>query len=85
VCGFTAGGSGTVSTEAIAISAPRTQVRYGFDFIPACAPNINPAAQRQCRCVHRPCVHKPRYWGAKRAWKSANRSRLLTYSPIYAF
>jgi len=32
-CGFTAGGSGTVSTEAITINAPRTQIVYDFDFI----------------------------------------------------
>ena len=30
-----------VSTEAITINAPRTQIMPDFDFIPACAPNIN--------------------------------------------
>jgi hypothetical protein len=34
-CGFTAGGSGTVSTEAITINAPRTQIVH-FDFISLC-------------------------------------------------
>ena len=38
VCGFTAGGSGTASSEAITMNAPRTQTMYDFDFIPACAP-----------------------------------------------
>ena len=41
VCGFTAGGSGMASSEAITINAPRTQIMHDFDFIPACAPNIN--------------------------------------------
>jgi hypothetical protein len=36
VRGFTFGGSGTASTEAIAISAPRTHTMGEFDFIPAC-------------------------------------------------
>jgi len=36
VRGFTAGGSGTVSTEAIASNRPRTQIVHDFDFIPAC-------------------------------------------------
>ena len=34
--GFTAGGSGTVSTEAIASNKPRTQIKHDLDFIPAC-------------------------------------------------
>jgi hypothetical protein len=34
--GFTAGGSGTVSTEAIASNRPRTQIMHDLDFIPAC-------------------------------------------------
>ena len=41
MCGFTAGGSGIVSTEAIASNAPRTQIMPDFDLIPTCAPNIN--------------------------------------------
>jgi len=36
VRGFTAGGSGTVSTEAIASNRPRTQIMHDRDFIPAC-------------------------------------------------
>jgi hypothetical protein len=36
VRGFTAGGSGTVSTEAMASNRPRTQIVHDFDFIPAC-------------------------------------------------
>ena len=38
---FTAGGSGTVSTEAIAKKRPRTQIMHGFDFIPALHQDIN--------------------------------------------
>jgi hypothetical protein len=38
VCGFTAGGSGTASSEAITMNAPRTQTMYDFDLIPACVP-----------------------------------------------
>ena len=41
VRGFTAGGSGTASNEASIINAPRTQIVHDFDFIPACAPNLN--------------------------------------------
>jgi hypothetical protein len=33
VCEFTAGGSGMVSTEAITIKAPRTQIMHDFNFI----------------------------------------------------
>ena len=40
VCGFTAGGSGMVSTEAIPINRPRNQITHAFDFIPA-SPDIN--------------------------------------------
>jgi len=40
VRGFTAGGSGTVSTEAIASNRPRTQIMPDLDFIPA-SPSIN--------------------------------------------
>jgi hypothetical protein len=40
VRGFTAGGSGTVSTEAIASNSPRTQIMPDLDFIPA-SPSIN--------------------------------------------
>lgn len=29
------------SSEAITINAPRTQIVHDFDFIPACAPNVN--------------------------------------------
>jgi hypothetical protein len=36
VRGFTADGSGTVSTEAIATNRPRTQIMHDLDFIPAC-------------------------------------------------
>jgi hypothetical protein len=32
---FTAGGSGTASTEAIASNRPRTQIMHDLDFIPA--------------------------------------------------
>jgi hypothetical protein len=41
--GFTAGGSGMVSTEAIASNRPRTQIMHDLDFIPACTriPNDN--------------------------------------------
>jgi hypothetical protein len=44
VRGFTAGGSGTVSTEAIASNRPRTQIMHDRDFIPACTQvsNDNP-------------------------------------------
>lgn len=35
VRGFTAGGSGTVSTEAIASNSPRTQIMHELNFIPA--------------------------------------------------
>jgi hypothetical protein len=38
---FTAGGSGTVSTEAIAKKKPRIQTMHGFDFIPALHQDIN--------------------------------------------
>ncbi len=41
VCGFTAGGSGTASSEAITINAPKNQIVHDFDFIPACAPDVN--------------------------------------------
>jgi hypothetical protein len=41
VSGFTAGGSGMVSTEAITINTPRTQIMHDLDFIPACVPNVN--------------------------------------------
>jgi hypothetical protein len=34
VCGFTAGGSGMVSTEAIPINRPRNQIAHAFDLIP---------------------------------------------------
>ncbi len=34
LCGFTAGGSGTVSTAATAKTAPRIQRRYGLVFMP---------------------------------------------------
>jgi len=30
-----------VSSEAITMNAPRTQIVHDFDFIPACAPNVN--------------------------------------------
>src|SRR6266850_1718945 len=40
-CGFTAGGSGTVSSEAITISAPSTHTVHEIDFIPTRAPNVN--------------------------------------------
>jgi hypothetical protein len=33
--GFTAGGSGAASTEAIANNRPRTQIKHDLDFIPA--------------------------------------------------
>jgi hypothetical protein len=38
---FTAGGSGTVSTEAIAKKRPRIQIMHGFDLIPALHRDIN--------------------------------------------
>jgi hypothetical protein len=38
---LTAGGSGTVSTEAIAKKRPRTQIMHAFDFIPALHQDIN--------------------------------------------
>jgi hypothetical protein len=38
VRGFTAGGSGMVSTETITINRPRTQIMHDFDFIPALCP-----------------------------------------------
>jgi hypothetical protein len=41
LCGFTAGGSGTASSEAITITAPRTAAMHNFDFIPAWAPKVN--------------------------------------------
>jgi hypothetical protein len=36
VRGLTAGGSGTVSTEATASNRPRSQIMHELDFIPAC-------------------------------------------------
>jgi hypothetical protein len=41
VRGFTPGGSGTASTEAIAISAPRTHTMGEFDFPPVTGEQSN--------------------------------------------
>ncbi len=41
MCGFTAGGSGTLSIEATTINAPRTQIMHDFDFMLAYAPIFN--------------------------------------------
>jgi hypothetical protein len=41
VCGFTAGGSGVASREAITINAPSTHIVHETNFIPACAPHVN--------------------------------------------
>jgi hypothetical protein len=40
-CGDTAGGSGTVSSEAITIRAASTHIVHEIDFIAACVPNVN--------------------------------------------
>ena len=46
--GFTAGGSGTVSTEAIASNRPRTQMMHDLDFIPA-RTRVSMITDFQCR------------------------------------
>jgi hypothetical protein len=41
VCGLTAGGSGTASSEAITMNAPRTQTMHELDFIPVLRTHID--------------------------------------------
>jgi hypothetical protein len=41
VPGFTAGGSGTVSAEAIASHRPRTEIMHDLDFISCLHPDVN--------------------------------------------
>jgi hypothetical protein len=50
VRGFTPGGSGTASTDAIAISAPRTHTMGEFDFIPACEAIAKPEGRLGPSC-----------------------------------